>query len=171
VPTEKLGELQNLWLKVFEEYNDLEKNFGARNYVNDKTRVIYFYTLYIQEQAMIRSLMYKTNVTYIRLLRSRGYKLSNESQAAYWQCLANALKQVENHITYIQILEEKIKSVDGDSKKDNSPFDSIMAWIASNDIRVDDTLTVSRYVKIKEIIEKKIKAKQQQQNKSVNYAG
>ena len=171
VTTEQLVELQEVWLKVFEEYNALEKNYGVANFVNDRTKIIYYYTIYIQEQSMIRSLLYKTNVTYIRILRQRGYKLSNKSQREYWQSLTDALKQVENHTTYIEILQSKIKSVDGDSKKDGNPFDSIMAWILSNDIRVDDTLTVARYIKIKEIIHARIKAKNQQQNKNPNYAG
>lgn len=171
VAPEELVELQELWLKVFQEYNALEKNYGVNNFVSERTKIIYYFTLYIQERAMIQSLLYKTNAGYIRELRQRGYKLSNVSQIAYWQSLTDALKQVENHKTYIDILQEKIKAVDGDSKKEGNPFDSIMAWILSNDIRVDDTLTVARYIKIKEIIHQRIKAKQQQQNKNPNYAG
>jgi len=170
VTTEELVQLQEIWLNVFEEYNTLEKNFGVKNFVNERTKIIYYYTLYIQERAMIQSLLYKTNVMYIRELRSRGYRLSNTSQLAYWNSLGEALKQVENHKTYIDILQEKIKSVEGDSKKEGNPFDSIMAWILSNDIRVDDTLTVARYIKIKEIIHQRIKAKHQQQNKNPDYA-
>ena len=169
VSTEELHELQELWLKVFEEYNTLEKNSGVSNFVSERSKIIYYSAIYLQEQAMIRSLLYRTNVSYIRILRQRGYKLSNLSQIDYWNSLTVALKRVENHLSYIETLKAKITSVEGESKKDGNPFDSIMAWIASNDIYVEDSLTVARYIKIKEIIQQRIKAKKQEQQKESAY--
>jgi len=159
-------ELEEVWDKVFEQYNNLEKNYAVTNFVNERSKVLYFYAIYLQEQAVIRSLLYKTNAGYIRFLRSRGYKMDNHSNQSYWKSLRDALSNCENHISYINIIKEKMKGVDGDGKKEGNPYDAIMAWIASNDIRVDDNLTVTRYVKIKEIIHQRMKAKQQQAEKS-----
>jgi hypothetical protein len=159
-------EANKVWIKIFAEYNGLEKNYASANFLSDKTRIIYFYNLYINEQAMIRSLLYKTNVEYIRKLRETGYDLSNKSQDDYGKSLFTALNRVENHITYIKILKNKIKDVEGESKKEGNPYDEIMAWILSNEIKVDDNLTVTRYIKVKEIILNRIKAKQRDNTKS-----
>lgn len=158
--------LEELWGKIFEEYNGLEKNFGAINFLSDKSKILYFYSIYLQEQAVLKSLLYRTNVGYIRLLRQRGYKIANTSQQAYWESLYNGLKKVESHISYIQILKNKIKDVGADAKKEGNPFDAAMAWIASNGIEVRENVTVSRYIKIKEIIIQRQKAKQKEQTKS-----
>jgi hypothetical protein len=163
---EQLDELAPLWDKIFEEYNMLEKNFAVTNFVSERSKILYYYAIYLQEQAVIRSLLYKTNAGYIRFLRSRGYRMANTSQTAYWQSLKDAMTAVEGHLSYIEIIKEKMKAVDGDGKKEGNPYDAIMAWIASNDIRVDDNLTVTRYIKIKEIIHQRIKAKQVEQEKS-----
>lgn len=152
-------ELTGVWDKVFEEYNNLEKNFGVTNFLNDRSKMLYFYALYLQEHALIKSLLYRTDAQYIRLLRARGYQLRNTSNADYWEDLSNSLKQVENHMTQIEMLRNKVEQVDGESEKDGNPFDSIMAWIASNDIKVDEDITVARYIKVKEIIQARIKAK------------
>lgn len=153
------SELTTLWDKIFEEYNKLEQNFGVKNFINDQSKILYYYALYLQEHSLIKSLLYRTDAKYIRFLRTRGYTLRNTSNADYWEDLYNALKQVENHMTQIEILQNRIKSVDGEAKNDGNPYDSIMAWIASNDIRVEEDITVARYIKVKEIIEARIKAK------------
>lgn len=158
--------LEELWAKIFEEYNGLEKNFGAVNFLSDKSKILYYYTVYLQEQAILKSLLYRTNVKYLKLLRSRGYKFNTSSQESYWRSLKDGLSKVENHISYIQILKNKIKDVGDDSKKEGNPFDSIMAWIASNGIDVREDITVSRYIKVKEIILSRQKAKQKEQSKN-----
>jgi hypothetical protein len=158
----ELSEAEILWGKIYEEYNSLEKNFGAINFLNDKSKILYYYSIYLQEQAVLKSLLYRTNVGHIRFLRKRGYNISNKSQLLYWESLTNGLKKVENHLTYIQILRNKMTDVSKDSKKEGNPYDAIMAWIASNDIRVEENITVSRYVKIKEIILSRQKAKRQE---------
>jgi hypothetical protein len=93
-------------------------------------------------------------------LRSRGYQLRNTSNADYWEDLYNGIHRVENHISYINTLKAKIESVNGEAKNDGNPYDSIMAWIAANEIKVDENITVSRYLKIKEIINARMKARQ-----------
>lgn len=158
--------LEKLWGVIFEEYNKLEKNFGALNFINDKSKILYFYSLYLQEQAILKSLLYRTNVGYIRLLRMRGYNIANTSHEAYWQSLKDGLNKVEEHITYIQILKHKIKDIKQESSKESNPFDATMAWIASNGIEAKEDITVTRYIKIKEIILQRIKAKQVEQSKS-----
>jgi len=155
-------ELLGLWDTIFEEYNGLEKNYGVINFVNDRSRILYFYSLYLQEHALIKSLLYRTDANYIAFLRDKGYQLRNTSNADYWEDLYNALKRVENHMTQIEIIKKKMVDVEGESKNDGNPFDSVMAWIASNDIRVEEDITVARYIKIKEIIRNRIKAKQKQ---------
>lgn len=160
-------ELLSLWDYIFEEYNTLEKNSGVSNFVNDKVKILYYYSIYLEEHAILKSLLYRTNVGYIRFLRRRGYIISNKSQSLYWESLYNGLKKVENHLSYIESLKIKMGSVDADSKKEGNPYDSIMAWIASNDIRVEENITVSRYIKVKEIIEAKLKAKKKQQKNPV----
>ena len=158
--------LQEQWEKIFQEYTTLENNFGAVNFLGDKTKILYYYTMYVQEQSILKSLLYRTNVKHIKFLRERGYEISNKSQAEYWQSLYNGIKKVENHLSYIEIVKGKMKSVAGDSKKEGNPFDSIMAWIQSNGIEVREDITVSRYIKIKEIILQRHKAKQQEQSKN-----
>ena len=153
------SELTNLWDKIFEEYNELEKNYGVVNFVNDQNKILYFYSCYLQEQAILRSLLYRTNAIYIRFLRTRGYKLRNTSNADYWEDLASGLKRVQHYMTQIEMLKNKMEVTNEDSKKEGNPFDSIMAWIASNNIQVDENITVSRYIKVKEIIHNRIKAK------------
>lgn len=164
----ELQEAEELWGKVYEEYNGLEKNYGAINFLSDKSKILYYYSIYLQEQAVLKSLLYRTNVGHIRFLRQRGYNISNKSQLLYWQSLQDGLKKVENHLTYIQILKNKIKDVKVDSKKEGNPFDAIMAWIASNDIRVEENITVARYIKIKEIILQRQKAKRQEQTSKLH---
>lgn len=156
------AELITVWDKIFAEYNTLEKNYSVANHNNNYTKILYYYSMYLQEHGLIKSLLYRTNVNYLRFLRQRGYTFNNTSQAGYWQSLSDALQKVENHITYINILKAKIKSVDGEAKADGNPYDSIMAWIASNNINVDENVSVARYIKVKEIIEQRIKAKKKQ---------
>lgn len=171
VVIKEVEELEKLWEKIFEEYNSLEKNYGALNFIHDKSKILYYYAIYLQEQAVFKSLLYKTNVGYIRFLRGRGYTLANTSQQDYWQSLKDGLNKVEQHITYIEILKNKIKDVGEDTKKENNPFDATMAWIASNGIDVKEDITVSRYIKIKEIILQRIKSKQREQSKSKLHGG
>lgn len=168
---EEAKTLEVLWAKVFDEYTGLERNFGALNFLEDKSRIVYFYNLYVYEQAMLKSLLYRTNVNHIRTLRNHGYKIYTTSQEKYWESLRNGLKKVENHLAYIKILRNKIKDLDQDSKKEGNPYDGIMAWIASNDIKVDENITVSRYIKIKEIILQRQKAKRSQEQKSRLHGG
>jgi hypothetical protein len=149
-----------IWDRVFEEYNSLEKNFGVSNFINETSKILYYYSVYLQESAVLKSLLYRTNVGYIRFLRSRGYQLRNTSNADYWEDLHNGIHRVENHISYINTLKAKIESVNGEAKNDGNPYDSIMAWIAANEIKVDENITVSRYLKIKEIINARMKARQ-----------
>lgn len=152
-------QLYSIWEKLFEEYNDLEKNYSVDNFINDRSKMLYLYTLYLQEHSLIKSLLYRTDAQYIKLLRNRGYTLRNSSNADYWEDLYTALKRCENHMTQIEILRNKMEGVDKDSTKEGNPFDSIMAWIASNNIQVDENITVARYIKVKEIIQARIKAK------------
>lgn len=159
VTEQQYKELGPIWDKIFQEYNELDKNYGVVNFINDRSKLLYFYSIYLEEQSLIKSLLYRTNVSYIQLLRRRGYRLRNTSQADYWEDLYNALKRVENHMTQIEMLKNKIEVIDEDSKKEGNPYDTIMAWIASNDIKVEESITVSRYIKIKEIIHSRIKAK------------
>lgn len=153
--------LESIWGKIFEEYNRLENNMGVGNFLNDRMGILYHYSVYLQEHSLLKSLLYKTEAAYIRLLRQRGYQFKQgyKSNAEYWEDLNNALKRAEHHMQHIESLNNKIKEVASDSKKESSPFDSIMAWIASNDIRVDEDITISRYIKVKEIINARIKAK------------
>jgi len=65
----ELKTLADIWDKVFEEYNTLEKNFGVTNFINDQSKILYFFSLYLQEQAVFKSLLYRTNAGYIRFLR------------------------------------------------------------------------------------------------------
>lgn len=166
VEEEELKILQETWNKVFEEYNGLENNFGAVNFISDRSKIIYFYALYLQEQAVLKSLLYKTNAGYIRFLRGRGYKIGGKTQSEYWLSLRDGLNKVKEHLSYIEILKNKIKSVDGDSKKEGNPFDSLMAWMLSNGMDVKEDITVSRYIKVKEIIINRQKAKQKENSKS-----
>lgn len=156
-------ELTTLWDFVFEEYNTLDSNHSVANFNNDRASMLYYYALYLQEQAMLKSLLYRTNAQYIRYLRKQGYELSNRSQTEYWECLYNGLHKVENHLSYIETLKIKMQSEEGTATKEGNPYDSIMAWIASNDIRVEENITVARYLKIREIIQAKLKAKQKNQ--------
>jgi len=105
------------------------------------------------------SLLYRTNAGYIRFLRQRGYELSNRSNVDYWNSLYNGLKQVENHLTQIEMIRAKMENVGTDAKQEGNPYDSIMAWIASNEIHVDENITVARYIEVKKIIQNRIKAK------------
>lgn len=164
---EEMVDAEQLWGKIFEEYDGLEKNFGALNFLSDKSKILYNYALYVQEESMLKSLLYRTNPAHIRFLRKRRYQFDTRSQQGYWISLRDNLKKVQNHLAYIQILRNKIKGVEGDSKKEGNPYDSIMAWILSNDIRVEDNITVSRYIKIKEIIQSRLKAKQKEQKSKV----
>lgn len=150
-----------VWGKIFEEYNKLDNNMGVGNFLNDKMGILYHYAVYIQEHSLLKSLLYKTDAAYIRLLRQRGYQFKHgyKTNADYWNDLNNALKRAEHHMQHIESLNNKIKEVAGEAKKDGNPYDSIMAWVASNDIRVDENITVSRYIKVKEIINARIKAK------------
>ena len=152
-----------LWADIFKEYDKLEKNFGAVNFLGDKSKILYNYAMYLQEESMLKSLLYRTNVVHLAFLRGRGYVFNTKTQENYWTSLRDALHKVKNHLSYIQILRNKITDVAQDSKKEGNPFDAIMAWILTNDIRVDDTLTVSRYIEIKRIIQNKTKAKQKEQ--------
>ncbi len=152
-------ELLSLWDVVFSEYNELENNHSVNDSMNDRATILYFYSVYLQEQSILKSLLYRTNVGYIRFLRERGYTLGGKTQAEYWQTLYNALKKVEDHLSHIERVKIKMGNLEGDAKKDGNPYDSIMAWIASNDIRVEENITVSRYIKVKEIINNKLKAK------------
>lgn len=156
-------ELLKVWDNIFDEYNNLEKNFGVANFVNDRSKILYFYSVYLQEHAMLKSLLYRTNVNYIKSLRRRDYQLRNTSNREYWEDLYNGLKKVENHLSYIESLRNKMENVEEDSKKEGNPYDSIMAWMLSNDMKVDENVTVSRYIKIKEIIIARNKAKRKQQ--------
>lgn len=160
----KISEAQRVeylavWDKLFEEYNSLDNNYSVNNFINDRAKILYYYSIYLQESAVLKSLLYRTNPGYIRFLRSRGYQLRNTSNTDYWEDLYAGIHRVENHISYIDTLKAKIKDIDTDSKQDGNPYDSIMAWIAANDIRVEENITVSRYLKVKELINAKMKAR------------
>lgn len=163
---EEVPQLEELWSKIYEEYNSKEKNMGAQHFINDRSKILYFYAVYTQEQAMLKSLLYRTNPMHIRVLRSKGYELSATSQAAYWQSLRNALNKVKSHLTHIEILKSRHKEFSTDTKKEGNPYDAIMAWIAANNIYVEENITVTRYLEIKHIIEQRIKAKQREHQKS-----
>jgi len=111
IDAKQTEELTDLWDKIFAEYNSLEKNFGVTNFINDQSKILYFFALYLQEQAIFKSLLYRTNAGYIRFLRQRGYTLSNKSNVDYWQSLYDGLKQVENHMTQIEMLRNKMGEV------------------------------------------------------------
>lgn len=166
VEVKEVEVLEGIWSKVLEEYNSLENNFSAVNFLSDRSKILYFYTLYLQEQAAFKSLLYITNVGHIRMLRDRGYNVGGKTQDEYWVSLRDGLNKVQGHLAYIEILKNKIKSVEGDSKKEGNPYDDLMAWMLSNGMDVKEDITVSRYIKIKEIILQRQKAKQKENAKS-----
>lgn len=164
-----LEKCERLWINIFEEYNTLERNANAINFVNNKAKIILLTARYQLETALIMRLMYKTSASYIAYLRTRGYHIANTSHEAYAKSLTNALKRVRHYETEVEMLVNSIKSQQKDNAQSGNPYDLIMAWIISNDIRVDENITVSRYIKIKEVINEKLKAAKRNNNGRAKY--
>lgn len=111
---------------------------------------------YVEEQAMIRYLFIKTDMRYINLLKLRGYKIDGSSKEKYWDSLNVAAKRVRYHLSFMESLQLKLKPKE--REKHDNPFDQIMAWLVSNEMKVDDNLTVRRYIELKKIINSRIQA-------------
>lgn len=155
----ELKKCESRWIKIFDEYNKLEKNFGVINFIHEQSKILYHTAVYHQERAIISSLLYRTNPTYIQFLRRRGYHIANTSQLAYHQSLLDALKHVKHHESYIESLRAAMRDRDQDAKEIGNPFDNIMAWIAASDVKVEENITVARYLRVKELIVNREKAK------------
>ena len=162
-----LDKYSEVWDSVLDEYSKLENSSGISQHKMNKTRLLTHWSNYILEQSMIKSLYFKTNTEYIQELRNRGYKIPlgkdftslDDFQAAYWQALGNAAKRVHHHVTHMEMLNIKLNGKGERQEDKSSPFDTIMAWIASNNINIDENITVKRYLEVKKIINNRLKSK------------
>lgn len=154
--TVKDKRLSGLWEKIEEDFSRMNNISVKVSSDVDRTKLLLHWSQYVEEQAMIRHLFVKTDMRYINLLRLRGYKLDGTSREKYWESLNVAAKRVRYHLSFMESLQLKLRPKE--KEKYENPFDQIMAWIASNDIKVDDNITVRRYIEIKKIINSRIQA-------------
>lgn len=155
------------WDKILEEFATLENSTGMNSERMNRTKLLIRWAQYLQEQAMIKHLFFKTNAEYIRELRKRGYHMDGTSHEAYWESLSAASKRVHHHVTFMESLKIKIDGDKKDKKPEiSNPFDQVMAWILSNGINADENISVKRYVEIKKIINNRIKSIESQKRKN-----
>lgn len=148
-----------IWDSIIDEYAELEDSSQIHKQNFTKAKFYFEWSQYTEERAMIQYLMIKTEPEYIKILRQRGYRIDTSSTIEYWKSLSQAAARVHFHTTSLELLTKEInRDVSVDDAKDKNSFDIVMAWIASNDIKVDESITVKRYVAIKKIITDKIKA-------------
>lgn len=115
---------------------------------------------------MIQYLMLKTEPEYIKKLRERGYAINTDDNLKYWESLSVAAQRVHYHLTHLDLISKEInRDLKVDDAKDRNSYDIIMAWISANNIRVEEDITVKRYVAVKKIIVDRLKAQQQSMSK------
>jgi len=158
---EKIGavkdkRLADIWESIEEDFSRMNNIAVKVSNDVDKRKLLMHLSQYIEEQAMIRYLFIKTDMKYINELKLRGYKLDGSSKEKYWESLNVAAKRVRYHLSFMESLQLKLKPKDRENHE--NPFDQIMAWLASNDMKVDDNITVKRYIELKKIINNRIQA-------------
>lgn len=149
-----------VWGKIVDEYTQLEKSSVFNTKLETKSKLIYRWSLYVEEQAMIKHLLIKTSIPYIQELTIRGYDIQIDNNEVYWKSLELASKRVHHHITHMESLSLKLGG-ESDDKDYSNPYDKIIAWLMSNGIPIDEGITVKRYEELKNIIREKLKAEKE----------
>lgn len=175
----KLSNARRLaWQNIMEQFSKLE-SVGQNYHLDLRNKLAFRWSLYLEEQAMIRCLMMETNASYINLLRQRGYNIPRmrdlfgddfetlpidiikkrveEFQPQYWKAILEAEKRVHYHVSQMEMLKVQIKNeVKESDVRPKDTFFKIITWFNMNDIMVDTHITVSHYVELKKALNKKI---------------
>lgn len=148
-----------IWDAIIDEYSELENSASISKDQFTKAKFYYEWSQYTEERAMIQYLMIQTDHEYIKILRQRGYAINTNSTIDYWESLGRAAQRVHMHVTRLELLNKEIvRDINVSEAKDKNSFDIVMAWVSSNDIRIEDNVTVKRYLAIKKIITERMKA-------------
>lgn len=157
-------QLADVWDGIVDEYGQLNKSTAINTYNTVKQKQLYRWAIYIEEQAMIKTLLLTTHVPYVRELIKRGYKLDTRTQEGYWNSLIAASKRVHHHISTLESLALRLE--DKNKEPYTNPYDHIMAWLMTHGIAIDENLTVKRYVELRNVITEKIKIQNEQVKKN-----
>lgn len=141
---ESKEDLTSIWESILEEYGELEKSSGISNDIKKRGRLINRWAMYLEEQALIKSLYIESDFEVLKKLESRGYRFDHiKSKEDYWKALEAASKRVHYHITFM----EKIKlSLDKEHETPKNLYDTALALLSENNITFSEDITVKRYV-------------------------
>lgn len=163
----KPSRLEERWEEIVKAVEKFNNSLWYFNHLDDLRDLRYIMSKYLIIKASLNLLLYKPNKTVVKeLAEEHDVKIDMTNSATYALSLFNALQNVENFITKLNMKKNEMNLGEEDGeKKSKVTFDSVMANLSMNlGFVIPEDITLARFNEYNKSLQEKNRPKMKEDN-------